>query len=348
MKRGCRGQRQGFTLIELLVVIAIIAVLIALLLPAVQQAREAARRSQCKNNLKQLGLALHNYHDVYNVFPYLMGGTVAPGQSDANPANWGRASGFIGLLPYIDQAPLYNQISNSLTINGTTYPPFGPSPWLENYTPWTATIQTLLCPSEGRHIRQNRIGNTTYAFSTGDSGAVITMNPRGVFGDRSSVGMRDITDGSSNTILMAERAFPTATNDIGHSTVIANATVPNDCRAAYNSSTRQYTTGTIRDWTGDRWPDGGVAFTGFNTILPPNSPSCAVSNHEAQNGIYSAGSKHTGGAHALMGDGSVRFISENINTGNLGVDSLTVSGQSNYGVWGSLGSKNGGEVVGEF
>lgn len=355
MKPSQQGQRAAFTLIELLVVIAIIAVLIALLLPAVQQAREAARRSQCRNNLKQLGLALHNYHDVYNTFPYREGGTLGTANRGTQ-CNWGRGSGYIGLLPYFDQAPLYNQISGPLTIGSTTYPAFGPGPWSNNYTPWRARLQMLLCPSDGRSIANDQTGDTSYAFSAGDTGLVrggtspVTPTTRGVFGDRSSVRIGSITDGASNTILMAERTFPVADGDIGNVVFIgASATVPNDCRATFNTSTRRYNDpGIAKPRTGKHWADGGATVTGFNTILPPNSPSCSVGDNESQNGIYSAGSKHTGGVHALMGDGAVRFISENIHTGNLGIDSLNTDGQSNYGVWGALGSRNGGEVVGEF
>src|SRR5438552_8131033 len=122
MTTRCRRRRLGFTLIELLVVIAIIAVLIALLLPAVQQAREAARRSQCKNNLKQLGLALHNYHETYGVFPFECGGT---GWTGSGTGNWGRLSGTVVLLPFLDQTPLWNQISTALpggAVSGK-YPP---------------------------------------------------------------------------------------------------------------------------------------------------------------------------------------------------------------------------------
>lgn len=355
MKPAFKRRQKGFTLIELLVVIAIIAVLIALLLPAVQQAREAARRSQCKNNLKQLGLALHNYHDVYNVFPYMIGGTWGT-DNPRDTSNWGRGGANIGLLPYFDQAALYNQISGSLTSDGNTFPPFGPGTWLENYPPWRAKLQMLHCPSEGRHISNGQSGTTTYAFSAGDTGNLsggtfdtVTPTRRGVFGDRSSIRLGDITDGASNTILMAERALPVSSRDIGHVFIMSsNATVPNDCRATFNTTTRQYNSGTLQTYVGKRWPDGGPAVTGFNTILPPNSPSCVAGEHEVRDGIQSAGSRHTGGAHALLGDGSVRFISENIHTGNLGIDSLDGAAQSPYGVWGALGSRNGGEVVGEF
>ena len=193
----------------------------------------------------------------------------------------------------------------------------------------------------------------SYAFSGGDSGRIGEgSNPvptRGVFGYYTNVSMRDITDGSSNTVLVAELSFPVSDRDIGHVHILGTAsTVPNDCRATFNTSTRRYESGTVRNTRGHNWADGGSLIVGVNTILPPNSPSCTTEDHDGRHGIFSAGSKHTGGAHALMGDGSVRFISENIHTGNLGVDSANPSGPSNYGVWGALGTKNGGEVVGEF
>jgi len=132
-----QSKRKGFTLIELLVVIAIIAILIALLLPAVQQAREAARRTQCKNNLKQLGLALHNYHDVYGRFIYRKGGTAG------NPGNANRLSGFMGLMPYIEQGPLFNTVAAG---GGTgNQPPGGPVGWT-GWAEWNVTIPALLCP----------------------------------------------------------------------------------------------------------------------------------------------------------------------------------------------------------
>ncbi|QDU35838.1 Type II secretion system protein G precursor [Maioricimonas rarisocia] len=336
-----RMRRRGFTLIELLVVIAIIAILIALLLPAVQQAREAARRSQCKNNLKQLGLALHNYHDTYGVFPYRQGGT------NQSTHNWGRLSGFVGLLPYVDQGPLFNQISSELVDGGTTYPPMGPNPWNGNYPPWQQTIPVLLCPSETSHSASDSIGDTTYGFVAGDTHNTNSSNPRGMFGLRSSTRFSDILDGSSNTIAMAEMKFPVQSGDIGHTAVGSNFTVPTDCLATYNPTTRQYTV-TAHAWKGRRWSDGGAGSTAVTTTMPPNSPSCSHNNHDAQNGFYSAGSAHVGGCHTLMGDGSVQFISENIDTGNLSVDAATVGGVSPYGVWGALGTKAGGEVVGEF
>src|SRR5690606_26614187 len=198
--------RRGFTLIELLVVIAIIAVLIALLLPAVQQAREAARRTQCKNNLKQLGLALHNYHDTFGSLPFGGGGDLGTGTAR-------RQSGFIGMLPYLEQGPLYEQISGPFTDGTNTWLPFGAVPWDGDYTPWQAKIPMLLCPSDADTTEGGALGKTNYMFSRGDSpwdhnnwAGSGGRGMRGMFSGNYKVKrFGDITDGLSNTIGMSER-----------------------------------------------------------------------------------------------------------------------------------------------
>jgi len=350
MKRQISLRRRAFTLIELLVVIAIIAILIALLLPAVQQAREAARRTQCKNNLKQLGLALHNYHDVYNKFPSGKGGT------SPQFYNWDRLSGFPALLPYFEQANLYNQISSGWQ----GQPPMGPEPWQDWFEPWRTQVGVLKCPSESsRGPNWPRIGRTNYGFCLGDTminnhsaGQWDRNHPiTGMFGLWTSFGFRDMSDGSSNTIMMGEIGVANVNNRrdlIGHVAEgqVNDSSTPRDClntvtNGAYNAGIN------LRTWRGERWTDGNPSNTHFTTILPPNSPSCSQSGWDGSWGIYSAGSRHTGGCQILLGDGSVRFISENIDTGN--IDLLpTYGGPSNYGVWGALGTRNGSEVIGEF
>jgi prepilin-type N-terminal cleavage/methylation domain-containing protein/prepilin-type processing-associated H-X9-DG protein len=334
-----RQRPAGFTLIELLVVIAIIAVLIALLLPAVQQAREAARRSQCKNNLKQFGLALHNYHDTFGVFPYRQGGT-----SPGDPAgNSNRLSGVVGLLPYLDQAPLYNQVASQQVIGGTTFNPMGPVPWNGNYTPWQTQPPVFVCPSDVRHRSTDVIGKKTYAFCSGDAIATNSGTPRGLFGYRSRNGLRDVVDGSSNTIAMAERMFPGTATDLGNTVANFAAAPPISCQGQAVGGVYP---GNQNDWSGRRWCDGGAGFEAINTALPPNSPSCATGG-DASDGWYAASSRHEGGVQVLMGDGAVRFISENISSGDQNVASPT-SGPSPYGIWGALGTINGGEVIGEY
>ena len=182
---------KGFTLVELLVVIAIIGILIALLLPAVQQAREAARRSECTNNLKQLGIALHNYHDTYGAF-------VPRKQGTGNPGNRGRASGFIGLLPFIEQSAMYDQIA----AGDGSRPPWGPSAW-SGWAVWNNAPDQLLCPS-ATTFGGTRNDAVNYVFSMGDTiqNNRDRTNLRGLFQRRDGTKFRDIVDGSSNTVAM--------------------------------------------------------------------------------------------------------------------------------------------------
>ena len=353
-------KRAGFTLIELLVVIAIIAILVALLLPAVQQAREAARRTQCKNNMKQLGLALHNYHDVYNVFP--------PGESGAAPAQT-RLSGIIMLLPYFDQAPLWNQISTQGTFQPTqggspiTYPAMGPAPWnWDVYPPWTVQIPLLRCPSDRYAGHANSpYGKTNYGFNWGDTITSInaqnpwnwwTPEPRGVFYCQSKLGIQDIADGTSNTIAMAEMALAQEPTTIYGNVIrsIGGLTTPSVCWG--KAVQKVYVPGDIQDFRGYNYSDGGTSHSVVQTILPPNSPSCLASTWDGDIGVSSSTSRHIGGVQVLMCDGAVRFITENINSGTAtsgGVDPAAgrgvgaVPGFSPWGVWGALGTRRGGE-----
>lgn len=356
-------RRRGFTLIELLVVIAIIAILIALLLPAVQQAREAARRTQCKNHLKQLGLALHNYHDVFNSFVYRKGGTLGYGNTSRLDGNYERRSGMISLLPYLDQAPLYNLIQAGDPSTSPPVPPGGPAPWNGTWTVWHKQIPTLRCPSDPG-IQTSR-GTSNYAFCMGDfvgAANLSSTNVNGLFAFRTCYGMRDITDGSSNTIMFSERvqadfAIGGRTNpDVreGVLTGVANITTnPGACVAAVTaiSTGGRYTDGSrVKGRFSRIWMDGQPENVAFLTVLPPNGPSCVNDtnpNADSQVNLLSASSHHTGGVQALFADGAVRFISDSIDTGNLGV-STTLGGRSPYGVWGAMGTKSGGEVVGEF
>ena len=349
------GPRAGFTLIELLVVIAIIAVLIALLLPAVQQAREAARRTQCKNNLKQLGLALHNYHDTYGVFPFRQIGGAMP---KAGNSRW---SGLVSILPQLEQGPLFEQFqsasSPSDTVNTVLNPWSAPTGGWQGYVngqaPFQQKIAGFLCPSTPEKLGSGNAAPGNYVFCVGDDWNFNQTNPRGLFGVGSRNSMGSITDGTSNTIVMGEIITPSGSRTEGRGAinVMPSATTgtPLDCLATWDSGRDEFAAGaTLRgEDRGTRWADGGSFFAAFNTVLPPNAgPACMVGDTDSGNGILPAGSHHSGGAQFLLGDGSVRFISENINTGNLGL--TPTGGQSVYGVWGALGSKSGGEPIGEF
>lgn len=311
------SRRRGFTLIELLVVIAIIAVLIALLLPAVQQAREAARRSQCKNNLKQLGLAMHNYHDNFSVFPFgcitaINGAIPAPGTSNSRQ-NW-----FHMILPYVDQAPLYMIISPRIQNNEF------PGGWPEA----TTIISVFQCPSDPANPKitnQGFHGNYLPCHGSSHSGANATFAvTNGLFYPLSRTSMRSVTDGTSNTIMFSEIKLQAdnAGAPLGAGNVVCGA--PHDLRGRYHNTYHGNAT--------------------FSTIRPPNTlvgdvmqycqgttnvpcRACSSGNIEIH-----ARSWHTGGVHATMADGAVRFISDNINTATFN----------------ALGTISGGESIGEF
>tara|TARA_R110002111_G_scaffold234274_3_gene295307 strand:- start:28246 stop:29160 length:915 start_codon:yes stop_codon:yes gene_type:complete len=302
-----KQRTRGFTLIELLVVIAIIAILIALLLPAVQQAREAARRSACKNNLKQIGLAFHNYHDRSNTFPpgwidnnLTIG--LATEVANKNGLGWGAM-----ILPYMDQGPLYNQVStetNGFTMNwhiGYTGSTFIPSS--------KTIIPAYNCPSDpmgGINTDKSSFGKSNYATE------------RFLLGVNKALKMRDITDGTSNTILVGE----VKTHDESGTT--------GSCAGA------PCTTFEGKLWIGARtaawgWEAGLIAedvyYIGYN--LPAdfiNGGTRSVSDR------FALSSQHEGGVHVLLADGAVRFISENMDV--------------NTYKW--LNDENDGNVLGEF
>jgi len=344
--------RKAFTLVELLVVIAIIGVLIALLLPAVQQAREAARRMQCTNNLKQLGLTLHNHHDTFGYMPPMR---------NIGGGNHNRRNGFISLLPFLEQNNTYEQIQNNL----------GGSPWA-NKGYWNDFGFTgFQCPSSvpPAEMSQSQSVWRNYHMCLGDrlqrKGTTLDDDPagsmdlaRGMFrggtggtneAPLNKLNFASITDGLSNTIAFSERiamasdarpsqgAFAQVTLDSDSS--------PSDCTAIL--------TGT---WAGQRedsrWNDGRAAYAGFFTATPPNSVGCtgdgASGNIRDGNwALPEASSLHAGGVMACMGDGSVRFVSETIDTDDQAATFNFASGPSPYGVWGALGTRSGGEVISE-
>jgi prepilin-type N-terminal cleavage/methylation domain-containing protein len=324
------SSRRGFTLVELLVVIAIIGILVALLLPAIQAAREAARRSQCSNNLKQWGIALQNHHDTFGTFP--------PFREIGDGFN-GRTNGFVALLPFIEEQSAYDVI----------YEYKGSAPW-DDMDMWEGHIQAMECPSSVRagQFQHQQKTSLNYRFCIGDRirKKDDEMNDtRGAFQKNinKALGIEDILDGTSNTIAMGEKI---AMND--QSRVMtggwANSGGDNASACLTTAPEGYYTAKGSNEST--RWCDGRIKFCGFHTILPPNSPSCA-NHHDDDWVLSSASSLHPAGVLVVMCDASVQLINEDIDAGigSAGYsDKGVADGESAYGVWGSLGSRAGGEA----
>ncbi|MFO0943287.1 MAG: DUF1559 domain-containing protein [Pirellulales bacterium] len=362
------NRTRGFTLVELLVVIAIIGILVGLLLPAVQAAREAARRMQCSNSVKQLSLALHNYESTYKRFPARKAGTNSPFAGTArNTSNGGRLAGFIALMPYTEGSPMYDAImagdpTGTVTgfagAGGPTVAPGGPAAW-QTWSVWNVSPGFMSCPSDGSVFNApTRTNVNSYAFSVGDdvTGIRDGTSVRGVFPATIGVKIAEITDGTSNTAVFSERLradfarTTVAANQIdikqGISTAIAGmTTAPAICKTT--ASGVYYTAGVIvKGRFGSWWTDGQAERVAFNTALGPNSPGCtddADGNADSVNIVLPPTSRHTGGVNVGLADGSVRFVSNSIDNGNTSV-AQPDSGASNWGAWGALGSKSGGDL----
>ncbi len=358
-----RGLWRGFTLVELLVVIAIIGILIALLLPAVQAAREAARRSQCSNNIKQLLLASLNYEDTYKALPPGQMGTSPSGCSwNTNSGTCNQAGPIYHMLPFFEQGALWDQIWSQIVYNGVTYPPGGP--WVNHsgsggYPPYGTKLGQVLCPSDGGaqgpHPNSGgRLGSVSYVFSRGDLINNIVSpgtNARGPYMNQRSVSLASILDGTSNTLAISERVVYTGrttalkggycmnVSGLDSSPIQAMAFKgPNDTLNCTPSSSHRR--------IGESWASGYPMSTGFNTVIPPNGAVATASRGEWTWGVFPPQSYHPGGVNAGMCDGSVQFVSETVDTGNLALPEPRISGvkPSPYGVWGAMGSMNGSDT----
>ncbi len=345
--------RRAFTLIELLVVIAIIAILIALLVPAVQKVREAAARTQCINNLKQFGIALHGYHNDYKCFPATRGDY---------PASF---SAHTYLLPYLEQEPLYATINFTVgTTSGT------------NATAAAVNLPVFRCPSDiVGSLPGGAYGGTNYSTCVGtatvpidpnldDPTSVAITNPPGVYGDygtgdgvflipigpSSTVGgyitINQITDGTSNTAAMSESTFGSGLASGTTLTAPQNTMDPTLVAAYFGSGTTG--SGNIMDpgscWgntyysaqvtysgqRGDRWINGGYNATAYNHYLTPNSATLDCFDSGNRYGLKAARSRHPGGVNLLLCDGTVHFVSNSIS----------------LATWRALATRAGNEVLG--
>jgi prepilin-type N-terminal cleavage/methylation domain-containing protein len=357
--------RRAFTLVELLVVIAIIGVLVALLLPAVQAAREAARRTNCVNNIRQIAIACHNHHDTYGSFPPSNHNTRFRDITQ-DRFGWQRIGYLTPLLPFIEQQPLYEQVV-SYTLEDRR-------PWSTNDTatgqpsPYKTHVKTFLCPSDPLS-RGLDFGATNYHCNHGD----IWMNWdwwewRGPFGNGTKgVGsFATMTDGSSNTILIGEVAIgrTAGTNApvkggiaLGVDTQPGKPPAPCYAKEGANgrlNGSTQESMGTTGWGLGRRWGDAHTIYTQFFTVVAPNCPTCAAGSGEDW-AMPTASSHHPAGVIVAMGDGSTRFVTDTINAGDpsKSIDALGTMGSrpqdyggpSLWGVWGAMGSMNGAESV---
>jgi prepilin-type N-terminal cleavage/methylation domain-containing protein/prepilin-type processing-associated H-X9-DG protein len=358
--------RRGFTLIELLVVIAIIAVLIALLLPAVQAAREAARRAQCVNNLKQLGLGLHNYHSSNNTFP--MGVTQSPinGPGDIN-TSWSGWSAQALMLPYMEQTALYSAANFQWGIN-----PFNNTCYQYNSTVSNSVVNIFLCPSDTNSQRANInnyyacMGTTTNGMTNCGGGISATPNcnstgSTGMFTYFLAYGLRDATDGSSNTIAFSESCTgvpnvvinkgngycgvgdPSGGASSVYDALALPATGPSSVATSLQACASAQATATFTGPVyantnhGQMWAFGATGYTLFNTIQVPTDsqykfgdcrfgcPTCGMDSSFSS----AANSNHSGGCNVMMADGSVRFVKSSI--GRV--------------TWMQLGTRANGEVI---
>jgi prepilin-type N-terminal cleavage/methylation domain-containing protein/prepilin-type processing-associated H-X9-DG protein len=343
----------GFTLVELLVVIAIIGVLIGLLLPAVQRARESARRSTCSNQIKQLALALHTHADAYRVLPA------------GNKTGFGTSgmSAYVQLLPFLEEQTLYDFMI----------------PWTspEHSQIARAQLAKFRCPSDPEPPRLIKARpSSNYVFNAGDTlnGHSQGTSSRGLFTQSVDVrfSFKDITDGLANTIAISEIIRPQVSGQVQPAGMAActtcdggnswgtangraasttnNATSPNACFTSWRGN------GFVEDGTiallgqprspGAAWNWGGSwNYWAFNTILAPNGPTCT--GNGPQRGILTVRSWHEGGVNAAMADGAVRFISQNIEAGNRSGTERTqiTQGVGPYGLWGRLGCRGDGQPI---
>jgi len=332
----------GFTLIELLVVIAIVVILIALLVPAVQQAREAARRTHCKNNLKQLGLALHNHEEKHGKYPSGVIRKIWDQQPTWSEGHWAWGV-FANLLPYVEQNNLHGELHLDKPLLGAP-PTFEILP--EHRDLVNKRVGMLLCPSDSEIVLDYRYRPLNYVACLGSGvmtpkqAAGTDRNSDGIFYANSRTRPRDIKDGLSNTIAFSETTLGRGGPGADGFVVSNPSTGAEDVWAAL----MPWETSTLSDAAcesasafgvtrGNTWASASHLSGFFNTYLPPNSVrSDCIIHFTFSPGWVAARSRHAGGVNVAMADGSVRFVGESID----------------LELWRALSTRVGSEVVDEF
>lgn len=355
-----------FDVLAIGIIVILFSSLAAMKIPRV---RQAARGDHCDNNLKQIGLAFHNYHAAYKQMPMGAGGT--DGGDDNNPlaGNAGRLSAFVGLSPFMEHQALWEKISNPLRIGDVVYPSMGPVPWHDPklYSPWGQRPSNLICPADP-DAQRLPLGSS-YVLNYGDAvlqvgaaagdqfgrraNALMMLRratQRGVFRRQGTIRFRDVLDGLSNTLMVSEA-------QLGRKPVSRNVEDlpidPSQTIEAFGGPD------VWPDGREARWCDGSLRSSGFQAILPPNSPS-ATSDLGEHTAVMSVSSYHGDGAHILMCDGAVLFVTEAIDAGDPTAPSVamdafrkikdgrkfaTPGSKSPYGVWGAMGSRASAEHI---
>ncbi|HWL10850.1 MAG TPA: DUF1559 domain-containing protein [Planctomicrobium sp.] len=348
--RASPSRSAGFTVVELLSVVTVIAALVSLFLPAIQQARESARQIQCRNNLKQLGLALHNYHDQHNIFPRIC--FEGSGGGSGEKTGWQGFSAHTMLLPQLDHATLYQSIDlDRYALTGS------PNDTLKNQT-----LSTFRCPSDHGWVRTEGAGNN-YVVSGGPSLLMISpvpgieaggtpgtaiqeRNQIGMFNMRRSISWRHLTDGTSHTIAMAEAII--GDNDLSQyrlGDLVRGTSFPTGFPETFASADQlesfanrcQENVSSHYSSCHKEWINGMPGQTAFNTLNPPNSSrpdchECTTCGWYDSRGVWTSRSRHSGGVNVLLADGAVRFLGNSI-------DLIT---------WQRLGSISDGWPTGPF
>ncbi len=374
--------------LNLVCTLACAFVVLAIAIPALAQQRSQLRTASCAYNLNRIGIGIHNYHSAYKQLPPGQGGTDG---GSPETSNQGRLGSLVALLPFLEETDLWSEISKPYRDkrSGKTFPAMGPAPWYDPtvYRPWSYSPSILICPDQAGESRnandravQKKVVYTLEAPSGSGGEGVLTnyvacfgdgtrkigekiessgeaqrsaqASRRGIFIGNKVSRFRDVLDGLSNTIMYSE-TVASADGKIPKSGLATGVTGlsmnPSLCRDAIKDGKVAW----FDRGRGSRWCDGAVALTGFQTVLPPNAPSC-LSADTMEDLVASASSNHADGVHVLMADGAVIFVSDNVDTGSLttpGVaaeDGYTRPGsQSPYGVWGAMGTRASKEIVHE-